>query len=168
MPEQPLVQLTILPRGNALGFSEHAPDAEYDNLTAKKVEYRVRVLLAGRAAEEQLLGQDSVSAGCESDLRRATALATSYMMRWAMVPQNAMVNMSGVLDAFGTVQALAGSELVNAGVAQVNQWLQEQMEATKALLQEKKQVLESLASYLKEKETLYDEDLKKFFASHTL
>jgi cell division protease FtsH len=74
----PIEKISIVPRGRAaLGYTLQVPDDERLLVTERELVGRLRSLLAGRAAEERVLGEPS--SGAEDDLARATALARSMV-----------------------------------------------------------------------------------------
>ncbi len=78
----PLYKVTIIPRGRALGGTQMLPEQERHTLPEEYLKDRLAVMLAGRTAEQELLG--SVSSGADDDIRQATALARAMVARWGM------------------------------------------------------------------------------------
>ena len=78
----PIYKVTIIPRGRSLGSTHMLPAHDRHTLPEAYLRAQLVTLLAGRAAEKQLLG--SVSSGADDDIRRATALARSMVARWGM------------------------------------------------------------------------------------
>ena len=78
----PLHKVTIIPRGRALGETQQLPENDRYTLPEDYLRDRLAVMLAGRAAEKQLLG--NVSSGADDDIRAATQLARSMVARWGM------------------------------------------------------------------------------------
>ena len=78
----PLHKVTIIPRGSSLGETQQLPENERYTLPEDYLRDRLAVMLAGRAAEKQLLG--NVSSGADDDIRSATKLARAMVARWGM------------------------------------------------------------------------------------
>ncbi|MDD3450405.1 MAG: ATP-dependent zinc metalloprotease FtsH [Gammaproteobacteria bacterium] len=78
----PLYKVTIIPRGQALGGTQQLPEQERHTLPEEYLRDRLAVILAGRTAEQFLLG--SVSSGADDDIRQATNLARAMVARWGM------------------------------------------------------------------------------------
>ncbi len=78
----PLYKVTIIPRGHALGGTQQLPEHERHTLPKEYLCDRLAVILAGRAAESELLG--STSSGADDDIRQATLLARAMVARWGM------------------------------------------------------------------------------------
>ena len=81
----PLYKVTIIPRGRALGGTQQLPEQERHTLPEEYLHDRLAVMLAGRSAEQELLG--SVSSGADDDIHRATELARAMVGRWGMSPE---------------------------------------------------------------------------------
>ncbi len=78
----PIHKITIVARGQALGFAMSVPEEDESLTTKAKLEDEITGLLGGRAAEE--LTFDSVTNGAANDLLRATQIAKSMVMRFGM------------------------------------------------------------------------------------
>jgi cell division protease FtsH len=78
----PLEKVTIIPRGQALGLTEQAPDEDRLNMTASYARDRIAVMLGGRASEQLIFNE--VSSGAENDIEQATKLARRMIARWGM------------------------------------------------------------------------------------
>lgn len=78
----PVYKVTVIPRGRSLGGTHMLPDKERHTLAEDYLNTQLVILLAGRAAEHEILG--SVSSGADDDIKRATDLARSMVARWGM------------------------------------------------------------------------------------
>ena len=78
----PLRQVSIIPRGMALGTTEQLPEEDRHNYAQAYVESRLAVMLGGRCAEKLILGD--VSSGAANDLEQATRLAKMMVTQWGM------------------------------------------------------------------------------------
>jgi cell division protease FtsH len=81
----PIHKVTIVPRGRSLGATEQAPEREKHNLSRAYLKNRLTIMLAGRAAEEQIF--DDLSTGAANDLKEATRLARRMVCQWGMSDQ---------------------------------------------------------------------------------
>jgi cell division protease FtsH len=79
---EPLARVSILPRGMALGVTHQTPNADKHIMTLPEIDARLRVLMAGYAAETIVYGNPS--SGAENDLRRATELAVKMVAHFGM------------------------------------------------------------------------------------
>ena len=80
-------KISILPRGTTLGFVLHANEDEDDKFlnTREELLNRIRVSLAGRAAEEVFFGD--ITTGAHNDLEKANKIATSMVCDYAFVDE---------------------------------------------------------------------------------
>ncbi|MCC7206661.1 MAG: ATP-dependent zinc metalloprotease FtsH, partial [Anaerolineae bacterium] len=78
----PILKVTIVPRGRALGVTQSLPADDRRNYSKDYLMARLYVLMGGRSAEEIVFNQ--VTTGAENDLRVATALARSMVAQWGM------------------------------------------------------------------------------------
>lgn len=80
--QEPVHQITIVPRGNALGLTISLPDLDTLHTTRNEMRDRIVVLLGGRVAEQ--LEFDDISTGASNDLQRATKLAHDMIAKYGM------------------------------------------------------------------------------------
>jgi len=81
-PENPVQKVTIIPRGQAGGYSWQVPDEEKTLLSVDDLKARIAVALGGRIAEEIIFGD--ISSGAASDLEHVTRIARSMVTRYGM------------------------------------------------------------------------------------
>jgi len=93
----PVHQISVIPRGNALGLTWTLPVEESNNLTRNEMYERIVGLLGGRVAEALFL-QD-ISTGASNDIDRASALARDMVARY------------GMCEKLGTVSYTSGNEV---------------------------------------------------------
>ena len=93
----PVHQISIIPRGNALGLTWSMPTEDSSHLTRNEMYERIVGLLGGRVAEALFL-QD-ISTGASSDIDRASKLARDMVSRY------------GMCEKLGTVSYTGGDEL---------------------------------------------------------
>jgi cell division protease FtsH len=78
----PVRKVSIIPRGQALGVTFSAPDADRFNFDERHLLAQVKVALGGRAAEEIVFGD--LTTGAESDIQQLTRIARHMVGRWGM------------------------------------------------------------------------------------
>jgi cell division protease FtsH len=81
-PENPVQKVTIIPRGQAGGYSWQVPEEEKTLLSVEDLKARIAVALGGRIAEEIILGD--ISSGAASDLEHVTRIARAMVTRYGM------------------------------------------------------------------------------------
>ncbi|MCZ6779069.1 MAG: ATP-dependent zinc metalloprotease FtsH [Acidobacteria bacterium] len=78
----PLHQVSIIPRGMALGVTQQIPIDDRHNYTREYLDSQICVLMGGRAAEELFL--DQLTTGAGNDIERATEMARKMVCEWGM------------------------------------------------------------------------------------
>ena len=154
----PLVKVTIVPRGKALGAAWYLPE-ERQITTTQALLDQMCATLAGRAAEEIFLG--SISTGAANDLERITQLAYAMVVYYGMSDKLPNVNYSKIQgDAYGISKPYSNktSELIDE---EVNAIIAQQYQRAKDLLQEKAEGHKALSDLLLEAEVIYTEDVER-------
>ena len=150
----PVRKVSIIPRGQALGVTFSAPDADRFNFDERHLIAQIKVALGGRSAEEVVFGD--ITTGAESDIQQLTRIARHMVGRWGMSPAIGPV---AVLPADGMGPLLPG---VSETSEQTQQMVDQEVrrivetahaEATEALT-EHRENLDSLVQELLEHETL--------------
>ena len=77
-----LHKVTIVPRGQALGYTMNLPEEDRYLQSTDELSDWLKVILAGRAAEQVVFGR--ITNGAANDLERATAIARSMVFEWGM------------------------------------------------------------------------------------
>jgi cell division protease FtsH len=80
----PVRKVSIIPRGQALGVTFSAPDADRFNFDEEYLLAQIKVALGGRTAEEVVFG--NITTGAESDIQQLTQIARRMVGRWGMSP----------------------------------------------------------------------------------
>jgi cell division protease FtsH len=147
----PVRKVSIIPRGQALGVTFSAPEADRFSYDENYLRARIKVALGGRAADELVFGERTT--GAEADIRQLTEIARQMVGRWGMsdaIGPIAVVPQDGYLPG---VQETAERthELVDT---EVRKLVDEAREEATELLRENRDKLDSLARALLEKETL--------------
>ena len=93
----PVRQISIIPRGQALGLTWSMPKEDTVHMTRNEMYEQIVALLGGRVAESLFLGD--ISTGASNDIDRASELARDMVARY------------GMNDALGTVSYLGGGEV---------------------------------------------------------
>ena len=152
----PVRKISIIPRGQALGVTFQAPEADRYGYSAEYLRGRITGALGGRAAEEVVYGD--ITTGAESDLEHASNIARQMAGRWGMSPAIGPVSVlpsPGQESPFGfDGVAPATKDLVDAEARRIIEECYEQAVTT---LRSSRDRLDGLARTLLEHETL-DED----------
>lgn len=157
----PLHKVTIIPRGTSLGHTAYIPAKEQYNVTRAQMLANLDSLMGGRAAEELIFGSDLVTSGASSDLKQATAVATSMVKDYGMsdkVGLRTFEDHSGQLIGGGS-DALSTSTK-EAIDAEIKRLLHESYERALKILRTHAKEHKALAEALLKYETLDAEDIK--------
>jgi cell division protease FtsH len=153
----PVRKVSIIPRGQALGVTFQAPNADRYGYSAKYLRGRIIGALGGRAAEEVVFGD--VTTGAESDLDQVSSIARQMVGRWGMsdkIGPVAVLPPPGQESPFGLDGvAPATKELVDL---EVRGLVEECYQQAVAILREHREQLTALAGTLLQRETLDEDD----------
>ncbi|NLT02873.1 MAG: ATP-dependent zinc metalloprotease FtsH [Bacteroidales bacterium] len=157
----PLVKVTIVPRGKALGAAWYLPEERQLTTKAQMLDEMCSTL-GGRAAEELFLGQ--VSTGALNDLERVTKQAWAIIVYYGM--SDSLNNLS-YFDSSGTNEfsfTKPYSEKTAEKIdEEVKKLVNEQYERAKRILSENAAKHNELANILVDREVLFAEDLERIF-----
>lgn len=154
----PLVKVTIVPRGRALGAAWYLPE-ERQISTKEQMLDEMCAILGGRAAEELFIGH--ISSGAMNDLERVTK--QTYAMVAYMGMSDKLPNLCYYNNDEYQFQRPYSEETARQIDAEVQQMIAEQYARAKALLSEKSEGHAQLAQILQEREVIFAEDVEKIF-----
>jgi cell division protease FtsH len=154
----PVRKVSIIPRGQSLGVTFSAPDADRFNFEQQHLMAQIKVALGGRSAEEIVFSD--ITTGAESDIQQLTRIARGMVGRWGMsraigpiavIPQDGMgMLLPGVSETSEATQRLVDEEvrrIVEAAHTEVS-----------SLIREHRSNLDALVVALLEHETLDEAD----------
>lgn len=156
----PLVKVTIVPRGKALGAAWYLPE-ERQITTKDQMLDEMCALLGGRAAEEVFIGQ--ISSGAMNDLERVTKQAyamITYMGMSDKLPNLSYYDSSGQEYTFSKPYSDDTAELIDS---EVKAMIAQQYERAKQILRDNAEGHGKLAAILLEKEIIYADHLESIF-----
>lgn len=156
----PLVKVTIVPRGKALGAAWYLPE-ERQITTKEQMLDEMCALLGGRAAEEVFIGE--ISSGAMNDLERVTKQA--YAMITYMGMSEKLANLS-YYDSSGQEYQFSkpySDETAKLIDSEVKAMIAKQYERAKQILTDKKDGHNELAKILLKREIIYATDLEEIF-----
>jgi cell division protease FtsH len=151
----PVLKVTIVPRGRALGVTAQLPEDDRRNYPRDYLIGRMVVLLGGRSAEEIAIGE--ITTGAENDLRHATLLARRMVAHWGMSDKIGPLNFGDddqqPFLGYSLTQPRDYSEETAAKVdTEVKRLVEEAHERARNLLQNNRDKLDLLAQELLENE----------------
>lgn len=156
----PLVKVTIVPRGKALGAAWYLPE-ERQITTKEQMLDEMCALLGGRAAEEVFIGQ--ISSGAMNDLERVTKQAyamVTYMGMSEKMPNLSYYDSSGQDYPFSKPYSDETAKIIDS---EVKAMIAQEYNRAKQILTEKGTGHNELAKILMEKEIIYANDLEHIF-----
>lgn len=156
----PLVKVTIVPRGKALGAAWYLPE-ERQITTREQLLDEMCATLGGRAAEELFLGK--ISTGASNDLERVTKQAYAMVVYFGMsdkLPNLNYYDSTGQDWGFTKPYSEETSRTIDQEVQKI---INEQYERAKKILSEHAEGHNRLAQVLLEREVIYSEDVERIF-----
>jgi cell division protease FtsH len=157
----PVLKVTIIPRGRVLGVTEQLPGDDHYNYSRHYLRARLTVMLGGRTAEEIAIGD--VTTGAENDLVEATRLARRMVTRWAMGNLGLVAFRADEEQPFLGYELAQGRDYSEHTAARVDQEVQELLEKShenaSRLLTEKRAELDRLAETLLHEEAIDQDEL---------
>ena len=156
VPEHdPVHKVTIIPRGRALGVTQYLPEEDRYSMSRRQLFSQLCSLFGGRLAEELIGGLDGVTTGASNDIERATQMARNMVTKWGLSE-----TMGPVLYGEDEAQNPGGgnahySEDTSRQIDQeVRTILDDAYKQAKKLLEDNRDILESMKDALMEFETI--------------
>lgn len=157
----PVHEVSIIPRGNAAGYTMTRPDSDDNDVSVNKIKDMICMILGGRAAEEIVI-QD-VTTGASNDLQKVTDLARKMITQWGMSKKLGLVAYSDDAPVFigrnYESKKIYSEETANAIDEEIRAIVDEAHERAVKLLTENRSILDNMARTLVEKETIYTEEV---------
>lgn len=169
MPDaDPVNKVTIIPRGRALGVTEQIPREDRYNLSRAYLLTRLTVMLAGRTAEEIVIGD--ITTGAENDLVEATRLARRMVTRWGMTEVGLSAFDVDETQPFLGYEITQGRPYSESSAAKIDLAIQallkERHQIANDILLQHREKLDSLAEKLLERETVDESELRSVLGAH--
>ena len=164
----PVYSVSIIPTGvGAAGYTMPLPENDEMFNTRGKMLQEITVALGGRIAEELVF--DDITTGASQDIKQATALAKSMVMKFGMSEELGLVNYDSdsgevfVGRDFGHASRGYGEEVAGKIDREVKKIIDECYANAKGIIQKYNHVLESCADLLLEKEKITREEFSALF-----
>lgn len=161
---EPVQKITIVPRTmGALGYVMHVPEEEKYLNTEAELRDMLVSLVGGRAAEEIVF--ETVTTGAANDIEKATNIAKAMVTEYGMSKKFGLIGLASMqnkyLDSSATLNCSDATEAeIDAEVVAI---LKESYEKAKELLRENRELMDKLAEYLIEKETITGKEFMEIF-----
>ena len=164
--QDPVHQITIVPRGQAGGMTISLPEEDRSYLSKRYMEDEIVALLGGRAAEELMLGD--ISTGASNDLQRATTIARKMMGTYGMSKRLGHVAFNAGSDEVFIGKSMGHTRPYSEKIAaemddEIQQILADGYARCTEILKRQQEKLEAVASFLLEHETMTAEEFESVF-----
>ncbi len=157
---EPVTKITIVPRTKgALGFTMQTPEEERFLMDREYIHGEIRILLGGRCAEELVFGTQTT--GAANDIERATDLARRMVTMYGMSDKFGMMALATVQSQYleGNMGLTCADDTAAQIDAEIKSIIQEAHDEAMKILVEDREMLEKVAAYLLEKETITGTEL---------
>lgn len=161
---EPVQKITIVPRTmGALGYVMQVPEEEKFLNTKAELHDMLVGLLAGRAAEEIVF--DTVTTGASNDIEKATSIARAMVTQYGMSKKFGLIGLQTVESQYLDGRAVMNCSDVTAAEvdSEVMRILKECYEKALELLRGNREVMDRIAEYLIEKETITGKEFMKIY-----
>ncbi len=163
----PIQKITIVPRTmGALGYAWYVPEEEKHLESKEELYEQIVTALAGRASEELIFA--SVTTGAANDIEKATAIARAMVTQYGMSDKFGLIKLESVQDQYLSAHtSLDCADETAASIdEEVMKILSSAYEEAKRLLSENRELLDELAAYLLEKESITGKQFMAIFREH--
>ena len=159
---EPVQKITIVPRTmGALGYVMYVPEEETYLKSKKELEDMLVSTLGGRAAEEIVF--DSVTTGASNDIEKATSIARAMVTQYGMSDKFGLMGLARVENQYLSGQAIldCGDNTATEVDKEVMKILKKSYDEALSILRKNKDVMDKLAEFLIEKETITGKEFMK-------
>ena len=160
---QPVSKITIVPHtSGALGYTMQTPEEEKYLSSREELIVELQTLLGGRAAEQIVFG--IATTGASNDIERATELARKMVTQYGMSEKFGLMALSTVSNQYldGSTMMNCADETAYAADSEIQKLLESCYEQAKAILREHRELLDEVALYLLQKETITGDELMTY------
>ena len=161
---EPVQKITIVPRTmGALGYTLQTPEEEKFLETKDELIAKITTYMAGRAAEELVF--HSATSGAANDIENATKIARAMITQFGMSDKFGMMSLASVDNAYldGAAHLNCGDETAAQIDEEARTMIHNCYQEAYQLLEENREVLDHIADYLYEHETITGKEFMKIF-----
>jgi len=165
---QPVSKITIVPHtSGALGYTMQTPEEEKFLHSREELLVELQTLLGGRAAEQTVFG--IATTGASNDIERATDLARKMVTQYGMSEKFGLMALANTSNQYldGVTSMNCADTTAAAADAEIQRLLSECFQAAKQILADCRELLDEVALYLLQKETITGEELMVYVNSYT-
>lgn len=166
----PVHEVTIIPRGNAGGFTMTRPESDRAYYSRNFIIDDICMTLGGRVAEELII--KDISSGAMGDIKQATKFARAMVTEFGMSEKLGLISYSDDSQPVFLGKDMATHNSYSEETArmiddEVREIVSTQHERARKLLSENRSILENMARVLIEKETIYTEEVDMLMEGKT-
>ena len=158
----PVHEVSIIPRGQAAGYTMTRPDTDDNHLTKAKLLDDIVMTLGGRVAEELII--KDISAGASGDIQMVTKRARLMVTEWGMSEKVGPISYGSDKEVFigrDMASHVSYSEETAAIIDQeIRIIIDDGLQKARKLLKENKKLLDNMARLLVERETIFSEEVE--------
>ena len=161
---EPVQKITIVPRTmGSLGYVMQVPEEEKYLMSKKELIADIVTFCAGRAAEQLVF--DSVTTGASNDIEKATKMARAMVTQYGMSEEFGLIGLESIENRYldGRAVMNCGEETAGQIDKVVMKILRECYEKAERMLSENREVMDKLAEFLIQKETITGKEFMKIF-----
>ena len=167
----PVQKVTLIPRGQAQGLTWFTPNEEQGLISRSQLMARIAGAMGGRAAEEEIFGNDEVTTGAGGDLQQVSEMARQMVTIYGMsdlgpIALGGQQGSEVFLGAGLTSRAEYSEEVASRIDAQVRQIAEHGHQLARKIVRENREVIDRLVDLLIEKETIDGEELKQIVSEY--
>ena len=157
----PVHEVSIIPRGQAAGYTMTRPDNDDNHLTKAKLLDDIVMTLGGRVAEELII--KDISAGASGDIQAVTKRARLMVTEWGMSEKVGPISYASDKEVFigrDMASHVSYSEQTAALIDQeIAQIIDDGLQKARQILSKNKKLLDNMARLLVERETIFTEEV---------
>ena len=165
---QPVSKITIVPHtSGALGYTMQLPEEEKFLSSKEELTVELETLLGGRAAEQLVFGVQTT--GAANDIERATNIARNMITRFGMSDKFGLMALSTVNSQYldDTISMTCADSTASEVDSEIRKLLASCYDAAKKLLTENRSLLDEIALYLLQKETITGDEFMAYVNADT-
>lgn len=159
---EPIHEISIIPRGNAAGYTVSRPETDDTHITKSKLCDMITMLLAGRVSEKLFL--DDITTGASSDIERATNLARKMVMEFGMSSNLGLMRLGSENSYFFGKDYMERATYSEASAAMIDEEIRkilaESEQYAEKLLTANKKIVKNMVEVLLAKETIYSDEVE--------
>jgi cell division protease FtsH len=161
-------KVTIIPRGNAGGYTIMTPKDETVFSSKKDLSAMIVGYLGGRAAEEIILGKENVTTGAHDDLDKATNIARRMVVQFGMSKLGMTKFLTMAEESYGKMEGTYSDETATKIDKEIETILENSYKDALKIINENREELELLAESLSILETITAEQIDYIDKKHKL